>query len=257
MNAVSSKGRVMIRRQSLLLVACGAIACSLGFVAVSMAGMPALLPSTWTKESSAQMAGADYSNAAQYLQTISFFVVVLLVSAWAVKGLWQYLRKDIRWLPPLTYGRSLSLVILWGLLFVVVLTMISGARELMTPGAWQKQGWTYRLTEPASQPLSSRAERRAALERLRLALWQHAATHEGRFPAEDEPAFDHTLWAIPHWPGQRFRKTNEANADEAGRLLVYEPELEGDERQVILTNGLIGTMRTVEIRQALSRTSEP
>jgi hypothetical protein len=174
-----------------------------------------------------------------------------------VKGLWQYLRKDIPWLPALTYGRSLSLVVLWGLLFVVVLTMISGARELMTPGAWQKQGWTYRLAEPASPPLSSRTERREALERLRLALWQYAATHEGQFPAEGDPAFDPSLWEIPHWPGQRFRRTNEVGADDAGRLLVYEPELEGDEQQVILTNGLIGTMRTVEIRQALRKGETP
>ncbi len=34
------------------------------------------------------------------------------------------------------------------MLCVVVLTMISGARELMTPGAWQKDGFTYSRTEP-------------------------------------------------------------------------------------------------------------
>lgn len=39
----------------------------------------------------------------------------------------------------------MGLVVLWGLLFIVVLAMISGARELMTPGAWEKQGATYRL----------------------------------------------------------------------------------------------------------------
>ena len=31
----------------------------------------------------------------------------------------------------------------------VVLAMISGARELMTPGAWEKHGATYRLKEEA------------------------------------------------------------------------------------------------------------
>ena len=168
-NPHAHKGQIMIRRH--LLVALFSATYWLAAAAVSLGGMPALLPSTWTKESSST-GGADYSNAAPYLQSISFFVVVLLASAWAVKGLWQHLRKDIRWLPTLTYGRSLSLVVLWGLLFVVVLTMISGARELMTPGAWQKQGWTYRLAEPAQHPMSSRAERREALERLRLALWQ-------------------------------------------------------------------------------------
>ena len=29
----------------------------------------------------------------------------------------------------------------------IVLTMISGARELMTPGAWERNGVTYRLSE--------------------------------------------------------------------------------------------------------------
>jgi hypothetical protein len=38
-------------------------------------------------------------------------------------------------------------VTLWGLLFLLILTMISGARELMTPGAWEKHGSTYRLKD--------------------------------------------------------------------------------------------------------------
>jgi hypothetical protein len=245
----------MIRWQ--LLVSFFSVPAGLAAATVCFGGMPALLPSTWTKESSPP-SGTDLSNAAPYLQAISFFIVVLLVSAWAVKGLWNYLQKDIRWLPSLNYGRSLSLVVLWGLLFVVVLTMISGARELMTPGAWQKQGWTYQLAAPESQPpADSRAERRAALERLRLALWQYAATHEGRFPAENDTAFDQSMWDIPHWPGLRFLRTDEAKADDTGKLLVYEPELEGNDRQVILTSGLIGTMRSAEIRQALNKPRQP
>lgn len=113
--------------------------------------MPAVLPSDWTQDSTpwwAPHAGGGSTAVAPYLQAISFFLVALLLCAWAVKGLWNVLRKDLNWLPTLSYGRSLSLVVLWGLLFVVVLTMISGARELMTPGAWRKQGWTYRLAEP-------------------------------------------------------------------------------------------------------------
>ena len=37
--------------------------------------------------------------------------------------------------------------VVWGSLFVLVLTMISGARELMTPGAWKKDGITYVLED--------------------------------------------------------------------------------------------------------------
>ena len=81
------------------------------------------------------------------VEAISFFVVVLLVSAAAVKWLWNGLRDSFPRLPRLSYFKALSLVLLWGLLFAVVLGMITGARELMTPGAWERHGATYRLTE--------------------------------------------------------------------------------------------------------------
>lgn len=81
------------------------------------------------------------------LDTISFFIVLLLVLALVVKGLWNYLGRDFAKLPRMTYPKALTAVTLWGLLFLLVLTMISGARELMTPGAWEKQGATYRLKD--------------------------------------------------------------------------------------------------------------
>src|SRR5438309_1420396 len=82
-------------------------------------------------------------------QTISFFLFGFLLSAWLIQRLWNYLRKDFTILPRLTYGKAVGMVSLWGLLFVLVLTMISGARELMTPGAWKKSGFTYKLAEEA------------------------------------------------------------------------------------------------------------
>ena len=81
------------------------------------------------------------------VQTISFFLMGLLGSAALVQLLWNFLRRDFTSLPRLNYWRALAVVVLWGLLFVVVLTMISGARELMTPGAWEKQGLTYKLAD--------------------------------------------------------------------------------------------------------------
>ena len=85
--------------------------------------------------------------AAARADTISFFLVLLLFLALLVKLLWNYLGKDFSRLPKMTYGRALVAVTLWGLLFLLVLTMISGARELMTPGAWEKHGATYKLKE--------------------------------------------------------------------------------------------------------------
>lgn len=81
------------------------------------------------------------------LDTISFFLVVLLVCAGIVQGLWNYLARDFHRMPRMSYGKAVAAMTLWGLIFVIVLTMISGARELMTPGAWEKTGLTYRLKD--------------------------------------------------------------------------------------------------------------
>src|SRR5262245_37003631 len=67
------------------------------------------------------------------LQTLSFFLVGFLFCAWLIQRLWNWLRKDFTSLPRLSYGKAVGLVGLWGLVFILVLTMISGARELMTP----------------------------------------------------------------------------------------------------------------------------
>lgn len=79
------------------------------------------------------------------LQEISFFLMALLLCAGLIRWLWNWLAQDIRWMPPLTFGKAIGLVVLWGLLFWFVLNLIAGARELMTPGAWQHRGATYEL----------------------------------------------------------------------------------------------------------------
>lgn len=81
------------------------------------------------------------------VQTISFFLLVFVLCAAAIQRLWNALRPTFPRLPRLSFPKALGLVALWGLLFIVVLTMISGARELMTPGAWERDGATYRLKE--------------------------------------------------------------------------------------------------------------
>jgi hypothetical protein len=86
------------------------------------------------------------------LDAVSFFLVCILGIAWAIQLAWNSLAKDFPKLPRISYLRSLGLMGLWGLLFLLVLTMISGARELMTPGAWKKNGFTYQLAEPAELP---------------------------------------------------------------------------------------------------------
>ena len=83
--------------------------------------------------------------AALRLSGISFFVALILLVAWLIRFLWNTLRRDFPKLPLLNYKGSLALVLLLGLCFNIVLLMISGTRELMTPGAWEKHGTTYQL----------------------------------------------------------------------------------------------------------------
>lgn len=85
------------------------------------------------------------------IETLSFFLAVFFLAAFGVMFLWNCLARDFIRLPRLTYGKALAVVTLWGLLFVLVLTMISGARELMTPGAWEQDGVAYRLAEPGAK----------------------------------------------------------------------------------------------------------
>jgi hypothetical protein len=216
------------------------------------AGMPSPLPSNWTADSPRPewaKKGSTPGAADARWQTISFFLACLFGFGWVAKALWNSVRRDFGWLPRIGYSPALGIVILWGLLFVIVLTMISGARELMTPGAWVKQGWTYRLAESKSP--DPPALRDQNFERLRFALWNYAATHDGQFPAEQDSAIVNSLWEIPGWAGLRYLYVEGQSADHTGKLLAFEPELDGP-RRVLLTNGMLGTMSTQEIDQLLA-----
>jgi hypothetical protein len=151
------------------------VALILQFPAVAMAGMPSV----------------RFSDVIRIrLEVISFFLVVMLVSAAIVRSLWNWLRRDFSRLPRLTYAKSFGIVTLWGLLFVVVLTMISGARELMTPGAWERDGRTYKLRAAAKEsgtPQPDNAQvRRSSIGSLAAELNAFAKAHDGRFPTSEE-----------------------------------------------------------------------
>ncbi len=131
----------------------GLLLVPIGLGSQAQAGMPALLPSSWTVDTEWEEQHPPGENLAVHsqVQTLSFFVVAFLVGTKCLQWIWNAARKDFPFLPQLGYGRALSLTLLWGCLFVVVLTMISGARELMTPGAWRKSGWTYQLENSPTQ----------------------------------------------------------------------------------------------------------
>ena len=133
--------------------------------------------------------------------------------------------------------------------------MISGARELMTPGAWEKQGATYRLKpDNPPQPTMSAQERvrRQKLDRLRAALWKYAQEHEGRFPTSiASSSIAQELWLASLAPSVRFLYVTNQAADKGAVPLVYEPGIFGSDRLVLLTSGAIEWMSLEAILTAL------
>ncbi len=81
------------------------------------------------------------------LEAGSFFLLALLVSTLALRWLWNRTAADFPKLPRLNFGRAAALVLLWGSLFLVVLTMIAATREMMQPGVWAQKGLLYRIPD--------------------------------------------------------------------------------------------------------------
>ncbi|MDB5352751.1 MAG: hypothetical protein JWN86_3998 [Planctomycetota bacterium] len=195
------------------------------------------------------------------LDVISFFLLALLVLAAIIQAIWNGLKKDFSRLPRLSYARSLGLVALWGLLFLLVLTMISGARELMTPGAWEKVGATYRLAPdppPIETEISARFE---AIQRLQVALWNGRSA--GMYPARE--SLDGSLWIVPQHALAQYIYLGGANypddeehhaaAPLPPALLAVEPDVVGRDRLALFRSGRIGWISGEEIER-LSRPGE-
>lgn len=185
--------------------------------------------------------------AALRLRAISFFLVALLACAGGLMALWNHLQRDFERLPRLTYEKSLGIVALWGTLFLIVLTMISGARELMTPGAWKKQGATYRLSTADDD-----AARRERLELLHGALCDWARAHGGRLPPDDlVPEIPAAVWQSGDPRGARFAYVGSRRIGEGSAPVAFEPS--GDTRLVLLADGAIVSSSIAEIRDTLAR----
>lgn len=188
------------------------------------------------------------------VQSISFFLLLFFASAGVVMVIWNLLRRDFVRLPRLRYWRSLAMVSIWGLLFLLVLTMISGARELMTPSAWEKQGATYRLTEP---PAPTETDRRAQLLALKNALWQYATQHEGELPPDDRgPHIPAATWEAPDITRARYLYLPGRKVGDSGAIVAYEPRLMGSPRLVLTADGQIRAMTDREIDAAIQSAAD-
>ena len=188
------------------------------------------------------------------LEVISFFAAAILALSGVVQVLWNVLRKDFGSLPRLTYGKACGVVMLWGLLFVVVLAMISGARELMTPGAWEsRDDGGYRLAD-VGEPAQLEFARRRQMERLRDALWSYAKGNGGRFPPHElAPGIADEAWETLHPSRLRFLYVPGRSADAGRGVVAYEPGVYGSQRLTLTSDGAIGFRRLDEIRAEVDR----
>lgn len=189
------------------------------------------------------------------LQALSFFLFAFAICALLVKLLWNYLQKDFTSLPRLTYLKAAGFTLMIGLLFMCVLTMISGARELMTPGAWKKDGATYKLdtggyADPALQ-------RRARLERLWVALNNYAMSHDGKFPPHEfVPELPPELW-VAEADGSRFiYLVGLTTKSPEPQILAYEPNLKETDRLVLMSDGKITEMSLRNIQQHVTAATD-
>ena len=179
------------------------------------------------------------------LQDISFFLVLLLASAYGFKLLWNFSFRPLPKVPQIGYRHALGLTTILGLLMLLVLTMISGARELLTPGAWRKQGSTYRLNSPANEE-----QRRDHLRSLHAAIRHYQSTHNGQIPPHEyAPEIPPELWRSLDLEGTRMILVNWPATGSATNWLALEPKSFGSKRLGVTRDGEIRTITAAELKE--------
>lgn len=219
-------------------------------VSASLAGCWGVLWFLSANSAFAGMPSYDLSDMAKLrLEEVSFFVALFLACGGLLWFLWNYVARGIPGLPRLEFKRALGLMLILSLGMLLVLSMISGARELLTPGAWRKQGSTYQVNDPASEPL-----RRQAVESLRSALMSYAREHGGAFPAHDyTPEIPEHLWRAPDAGGTRFIYLGGQLTNEPHRMLACEPAHFRNPRFVLMSDGKIQQLDTARVHEALAK----
>lgn len=179
------------------------------------------------------------------LEELSFFIVLLLTCSFIFKLVWNHATKGFSFLPRLKFLQALCMSLIFGLTTLLILTMISGIREVLSPGVWRKQGTSYRLNDPSQEPA-----RRKALEQLREALFDYARHRGGDFPPHDFVAeIPSRLWESPDQLGTHYYYFGGLKTNAPSRLLAMEPPIFGEHRFVLMTSGEIEKLSAREIRQ--------
>ncbi|WP_339741890.1 hypothetical protein [uncultured Rubinisphaera sp.] len=206
------------------------------------------------------------SSAAERFNAISFFLLVLLLSTLIIRFCWGQLSDVTPQIPKATFRQAFAVSILLGLCSIVVLTMISGARELMTPGAWQKNGLTYQVGQTetgnnteitlADYKLEIMSQRELKITELKNQLLIYSARHDGQYPAsKDESWFVESLWQLPETLGGTYILRSGHQFSNAPIPLVIEPEIDGSQ-WAILANGSVQNFKPDALKELLDATSE-
>ncbi len=190
------------------------------------------------------------------LEVMSFFLVALLLLAWIFQLLWNAISKDIPSWPKLHFRGAAGILVVTLLLLGLVLSMITGARELMTPRAWKPKGSTFVLQEhhagQSKEWLDSACQQR--IQNLRDALWEYAANHDRNLPPHRlTDGVPLQTWLTIDPGGARFDYWAGARADEGDRLVVVEPAVFGEERFVLWSSGVISKIPEKEAAEHLAR----
>lgn len=182
------------------------------------------------------------------LEDISFFVMFLGVSGLLIQFLWNVLARGVPSLPRLPYKQALALMVILSLGMLLVLSMISGARELLTPEAWRRQGSGYRLNAPENE-----GARLRNIVALKSALLEYAARNNGRFPAHDWGGeIPQKIWEAENG-GTHFIYLGGFDTNAGAALIAAEPISFGESRYTLTANGEIRKVHSGEIALAMEK----
>lgn len=186
-------------------------------------------------------------------EEISFFLALLVGCAFVLKLLWNHAGKGYPAVPRLKFLQAFCLALLLGCSMLLILAMISGIREVLTPEAWRHQGTSYRLNSPAQEPA-----RRRGLEQLREVLFDYARTHGGKFPAHDYvPEIAGKLWESPDQLGSHYVYSGGLTTNDLDASLAIEPPGFGDRRFVLKVSGQIEATTKSEVDQKMRGKPRP
>lgn len=178
------------------------------------------------------------------VQEISFFSVLFLLSILGVRWLWNLIARDFDRLPRMKFRHAAAFCILFGMATLLILTMISGIREVLTPDAWRRQGNAYLLNSPTLME-----ERRWSIQQLHQALQDYRKDHEGAYPPHDfVPEIPPKLWTTPGARHLRYHYLPVTDTNGPVRPVVWEPDRFGDPRFVITSEDRIVEMSVRELK---------